>query len=58
MCETFQNKRAGSSKNKLKKKKKKRKWKQKPILLKEALKTNQATAIYEAYLSPDSSKLF
>lgn len=56
MCETFQNKRAGSSKNKLKKKK--RKWKQKPILLKEALKTNQATAIYEAYLSPDSSKLF
>lgn len=27
-------------------------------LLKEDLKTNQATVIYEAYLSPDSRKLF
>ena len=38
-------------------------WKKKNVeaetyLLKEDLKTNQATVIYEAYLSPDSRKLF
>lgn len=52
--QTFLEQKSWFFKNKLEKKEREAE----TYLLKEDLKTNQATVIYEAYLSPDSRKLF